>query len=1000
MKHTISFIFLLMLSLPAISQKKEIVVVRKYTQKDGLSSYNIRKVIKDKWGFMWVATQDGLSKFDGRSFTNYTKNAKPKQQICGTDVRELIEDTAQNLIWVLPGEFGINAINTITGEVITTIQIPHVTNDDWNISMLKTGNFLWIGTSTGVRIYNILNNKFDNTLALPENHKNSVDLAVRSILLDENGNVWVCYDRYGIVIYNPITKAVIKEIKLTSLNDHRKSNEIRFIRYTCLKGKIILATTQGLRKISYSKNYDIDIDNFPCTSLPVLNTENIDYIALNKQGDILLSGFNKLFKFDQALRYYTVLQEPARTSETDWLNAVACIYNDNDDNTWLGCQEGLAFISKLQSPFTPFNYDKITNIKLDHVRSICPLPNGDILAGLINGVVQIDHTTNKYTKYDTGHLYYHIYQDKKGYVHVSRREGMFIFNNGKIIPIEKIYPEFSLYSSIPVNSHLFINDSLVILGSENNNGILVWNPEKKTVRKITEGTGPVSLSSSIVNNIFRDARNRIWVLSDNVISILSEDLKRETSLFLTDSNSKAPYKLFFDMCESKGCYWIMSYGSGVLQLDSTYKIKNVIGVKNGLSNEGVYQVYDLSGKDLLVTSNNGLSLIDLNTFKCRNYFAEDGLHSNGFEEVCGMKNDEAVFAGGVNGFTIIDPSKFTTNKTPPVFYFKNIRLELENKIIDTSDLKEELIKIPSNWLQVNISFTGLNYLNPDRVIYQYRIKELNKSWINLGTQNFISLIGLSPGSYTLEVKASNEDGYWSEAKKLTLVFEPKWYQTLWFRLLVLVTIAGLFYAFYRYRISQVKQQHLIRKNIASDLHDDIGSTLNTVKVFTHLAKKDNGKSGYLDEIENALTEATIGLRDMIWVLDDSQDSISEFLERIKKFALPVTTANGLQFQCKSETEESFQLLSKTEKRNLLLMSKEVINNSIKYAECKNIDVVFKARKDLKILMISDDGKGFLTGEVSKGNGLKNLLHRAEQIGYLVEIISSPGNGTSVRIRKK
>src|SRR5688572_2313520 len=118
----IKFLFLFLCY--GFSQKTETVHLSKYNQKNGLPSYNVRKVLQDKYGFIWVGTQDGVSRFDGRTFLNYSKSSSQKNKICGVDVRELIEDTARNLLWVLPGEVGINAISTITGEVVLTAPFP------------------------------------------------------------------------------------------------------------------------------------------------------------------------------------------------------------------------------------------------------------------------------------------------------------------------------------------------------------------------------------------------------------------------------------------------------------------------------------------------------------------------------------------------------------------------------------------------------------------------------------------------------------------------------------------------------------------------------------------------------------------------------------------------------------------------------------------------------------------------------------------------------------
>lgn len=391
---------------------------------------------------------------------------------------------------------------------------------------------------------------------------------------------------------------------------------------------------------------------------------------------------------------------------------------------------------------------------------------------------------------------------------------------------------------------------------------------------------------------------------------------------------------------------------------------------------------------------------NLNTNKYFNYYKEDGLHSNSFEEVAATYINNKIYAGGVNGFTIIDPSKFTTNTTPPIFYFTNIQTKTKDITLDTSNLELTKLKIPNTWLQTNISFVGINYSNPNRVTYQYRIKERDKDWINLGTQNFINLIGLNPGSYTLEVKAANEDGYWSLPKQLTLTFLPKWYQTILFKILVIAAVLALFFAFYRYRLSQLKQQQKIRQGISSDLHDDIGATLNSVKLFTHLALTTEKKEEHLKQVTELLTQASSGLRDMIWVLDDSRDSTGDFIDRIKQFALPVTQASGISINFYVDDNIKGEFFSKSEKRNLFLVAKEAINNCIKYSNCSNINLSLKQEHKKIILLIKDDGKGFNEDRVKKGNGLINIRERAKQINYTAEIISSPGNGTNILLCKK
>jgi signal transduction histidine kinase len=302
-------------------------------------------------------------------------------------------------------------------------------------------------------------------------------------------------------------------------------------------------------------------------------------------------------------------------------------------------------------------------------------------------------------------------------------------------------------------------------------------------------------------------------------------------------------------------------------------------------------------------------------------------------------------------------------------------------------------------LQTTISFSGINYSNPSRTSYAYRIKELDNNWINLGTRNFVTLIGLSPSTYTLEVKAANEDGVWCEPKTLTLTFLPKWYQTALFKAAVILFAGGIFYAFYRYRITQLKKQQQIRHEIASDLHDDIGATLNSVKIFTTLAETSPNKEEYFQQIRESINTAYSGLRDMIWVLDDTGDTVEDLLKRIKQFAQPFANANNIHVHFSSGDADILEL-NKTEKRNLLLIAKEAINNCIKYANCKNVHVTV-TKEDRKIkLVMKDDGCGFDEKEITYGHGLRNIRERARQINYTASIFSEKGQGTTIEVVKK
>jgi two-component sensor histidine kinase len=409
-------------------------------------------------------------------------------------------------------------------------------------------------------------------------------------------------------------------------------------------------------------------------------------------------------------------------------------------------------------------------------------------------------------------------------------------------------------------------------------------------------------------------------------------------------------------------------------------------------------VYNIGDTALLITTNNGLSHFNLNHLSFRNYYDGDGLHSNSFEEVAGARSNDLIYAGGVKGFTVINPKRFTTNTVSPTLYISNLNIKTTERVYDISKINLPSIKIPNTVLQTDIYFSALNYSSPARTIFSYRIREIDKNWISLGNQNFVTLIGLNPGKYTIEVKAANEDGFWSKAVKLELIFSPKWYQTWWFYLLIALLVALCIYGIYQFRINELKREQIIRRKIAIDLHDDLGSTLNSVNVYANLAIMEQGKDLHLLKIKESMQEAIVSLRDIIWVMDDKKNSFEHLVARISRFFSPLCEANGIRFKVDLSNEALYYKLDAEEKRNLYMVIKEALNNSLKYAEAKEVNIKILLVKNKPAIIIKDDGKGFNLSNTSMGNGLNNMKLRAGQIRYNIVIKSMPG--TAIQLQKR
>jgi signal transduction histidine kinase len=201
------------------------------------------------------------------------------------------------------------------------------------------------------------------------------------------------------------------------------------------------------------------------------------------------------------------------------------------------------------------------------------------------------------------------------------------------------------------------------------------------------------------------------------------------------------------------------------------------------------------------------------------------------------------------------------------------------------------------------------------------------------------------------------------------------------------------------RINQLKREHLIRSKLAKDLHDDLGSTLNSIKVYSNLAliKKEEQ---HLQQIKESTQEAISGVRDIMWVLDDHKDNVADLLQRIRQFALPLCEANGIHYIQQVQSGIVSYKLEQEERRSLYLIIKEAINNTIKYANATEVYLsIEQYRKGKLYIQIKDAGQGFNITEPGEGNGLKNMKFRAERIGYDFAINSVINQGTLIELKK-
>lgn len=975
---------------------------RHYSLADGLSSYKVGKVLQDRFGFMWIATQDGLNRFDGKDIIIYNKSAREKHLLLGSDITGMLEDTVRNILWVITPYGGLNGINLSTGEVqyaVATADTSSRFGHPWLKSLVQRGDELWIGTYDGISIYNITEKKLKNPVkfSFHKSPTNKYESDIQFLYLDEYERVWAFIANYGLAVfsekdYTNILLHPLPELLLPAGYIYRRIN-------SCQKtglGTLILATHKGAREIIYDKSGIIAENS---NLLPEAEGKEIRYLHMDSEQNLWYATGEGLFRENKKKGITWLVEDVNKSDQKKWTSSINDLFFDKHNNLWLGTLQGAAVATRLQSPFQNYYQSADLRTKIERSSFIFPYNDSVEFVCAYEGFYRVDNFKKDIRRLKEGGSWF-MFRHKDGKMIVCMNGRIYHFNPpGQFTEIEKVYPELAPVSHESINSAVYWNDSLLFLGSEESKGVYEWNFKNRKLKN-TDSLSSAPLKDGIVNSIYKDRRNRIWILSDNSFAIYNPADHLLENHSLTHPATGRLLNLYFDVYEANGYYWLASYGSGIIQLDENLVIRKIISTNDGMANAGVYKIFPINDSLLLSTSNKGLSKINTRNFSVSNYFESDGLHSNAFEELCGTVYNGKIYAGGPDGFTIINPELITTNSTPPELYINNIIIESKKGRQEITDLFLQTAKLPRNLLQATIYFSALNFSSPELTTYEYRIKEQQDEWVKLGNQNFVTLIGLAPGTYTLQVKAKNEDGYESAVKEIRIILLPHWYQTTWFKILMALLAFGITYGLYRVRISQLKKEKEIRTHLASDLHDDLGSTLNSVKVYASMAMTEKENNGYLEKIKESTQEAISGVRDIIWVLDDKKDLLDHLLTRINTFAAPLCEAHHIVFNRRVNDALLEFKLRKEEKRNLYMIIKEAINNSIKYSGAADINLFIEKKESKLLIWITDNGKGFDQAKITEGNGLKNIMRRSADIGYRASVISSPGSGTSVLLEKK
>jgi two-component sensor histidine kinase len=343
-------------------------------------------------------------------------------------------------------------------------------------------------------------------------------------------------------------------------------------------------------------------------------------------------------------------------------------------------------------------------------------------------------------------------------------------------------------------------------------------------------------------------------------------------------------------------------------------------------------------------------------------------------------------------------------KTPPptVFFTQLLRNNKPDSTIFTGAVKKFSYKENN----LTFEFSSNSFRNESKVLYSYQLEKGSNfsEWSLPQPIHTVSLLSLSPGSYTLKVKAVTGENLWSETPtEYSFIIKAPYWTTWWFRSLMIAAILVAAYFIYRFRIKQLKKVMAVRMKISRDLHDEIGSTLSGIGIISEMAKQQL-ESEKPAELKNSLdkisinTGETLGkMSDIIWAINPLNDNFEKIISRLESYAKNIANPLGTHVYIKATQEARQVNLDMQKRNNIYLICKEAINNALKYSDAKQLFFVIEKTNQQINITVKDDGKGFDSKRQFDGNGLKNMEARAKEIKANLNIVSGNGGGTAVEL---
>lgn len=996
----------------------------------GITNNLIFSIYQDSKGFIWFGTMFGLVRYDGISFKTFRHNPADTNSISNDDVVSIFEDK-DGYLWIGTYFGGLNKLDRRTGEFKRYIYTPGEqncisSNTVWKIIQDKEG-ILWFATEGG-GLCKYENGTFSAYKNDSANQTSIGSNSVYSLAEDDDGNIWAGTAMGGL---NRLDKKSGVFTRYKRNKDDSAAISGNFIRslYKDSNGDIWAGTlNRGLNKYEKKSgrffqyfNNSNDRDTATITKNSIFSIiedrNNTDRLFISTG-----SGFYSFTKSGGEFSRIWIYDSIAVKQES-----IISSIMDNSGVIWVSTYyDGLHKIYKNNEKFLSYLPGELNGKNLSNPKVNCFYEDekGNFWIGTANGLNKLD-SSGQFTYYFsnseqvslTSNNINCITGDNNGTMWIGTNKGLNRININTF-NIEKYYAnpnDFNSLISDYITKLLITKDGTIWVGTSS--GLNKYDKENNTFTRYQNNPNDSSsLSENTILSLYEDINNNIWVgtyLGLSKLDNISGKFIRYKKI-INDTNSLSN-NYVFSFCEDRQNNLWIGTGGGLNKFNpSTGRFTSFLE-KDGLANTVICGIEADDRGNLWLSTKKGLSKFAAMENTITNYTKEDGLQSSMFNEGASykLKTGEILF-GSMMGFNISNPQNLNESGYIPPLIFTTFTKFKDNEKSETdiSGISEITLDYDDNIF--TIEFASLDYTNPAKNKYSYMLKGFEDTWNYTGNSPKAVFTNLDPGTYTFMIRGTNSDGVWNnQGASLVIKIKPPFWKTWWFYTLAAIVIISSAITAHRFRLNmkmknlieienaKEKERETIREQASRDYHDELGHKLTRIAIHTKRIKKKlgisaNGITNDLTGIVETSQSLQGGAKDLIWSLNPQEDTLYDFAVRLKDFGNELFDDTGINFQM-SGIDDSFKeiKLSMQNKRHLIFIFKEAMNNSLKYSDCKNIALKMILDKNILEIILEDDGIGFNLSDDLKGYGIKNIYNRAKKVNGSVEIESALSKGTKI-----